>query len=330
MIVKPIEINWQPTLSIFAKESFLAAVSDEYGWLGGFSRSGELRCFLPYTIVRRAIFRLARFRVETIPIAEGFTVAEEKSFLDKAMDFFRSRGIDMVIPATTNAVFRTFPEGAEAAPYGTYVIDLSLPEEALWKNVAKVCRRNIGSAIKSGVIIRTGLEYVDVSHRLVRETFRRSRLPFMSLAAYRRYVAGLGDYARLLVAEHQGTIQSSTLFAFSDPCVFAVYGGNLGKIPQGTMKLIQWEGIRLFQKLGVKRFDFFGARINPACGSKQEAINSFKRHFGATLVQGYIWKFPFRPLKYRLYQLASRLRSGGDIVDAERQKLKDFAPREKS
>jgi hypothetical protein len=63
------------------------------------------------------------------------------------------------------------------------------------------------------------------------------------------------------------------------------------------------------------------ARINPPKGSKQEGINSLKKHFGAKLVQGYMWKYALHPLKYRLYCLAARLRSGGDIVDAERHKL---------
>lgn len=66
------------------------------------------------------------------------------------------------------------------------------------------------------------------------------------------------------------------------------------------------------------------ARINPEKGSKEEAINSLKKHFGAKLIQGYMWKYPLHPIKYHLYNLAARLRSGGDIVDAERHKMKSF------
>ena len=135
---------------------------------------------------------------------------------------------------------------------------------------------------------------------------------------------GLAKTGRSLIADYQGVAQSCTVYAFSDYCAYAVYGGNIPETHQGTMKLVQWEAIRLFQKLGVQRFDFVGARIDPEKGSKQEAINSFKRRFGAKLKQGYMWKYSLHPLKYRLYCLASRLRSGGDIVDAERHKLKNF------
>jgi hypothetical protein len=329
MRVKPIEINWHPDLPVFAKESFLKAVSDQYGWLGGFAESGELQCLLPYTIVRKAIFRMVRFRVETIPVAQGFDVSDEKAFLNGTIEYFRSIGTDMVIPATTNTIFRTYPDGADAAPYGSYIIELSQSEDFLWRDVAKISRQNIGTAIKSGVTIRAGAEYIDASYALVRETFKRSKLPFLSHEAFKRYVAGLGEYGKVMVADYQGTVQSSTVYAFSNHCAYAVYGGNLAETHQGTMKLLQWEAMRLFQKLGVKRFDFVGARVDPEKGSKQEAINSFKRRFGATLKQGYMWKYPLRPLKYSLYGLASRFRSGGDIVDAERHKLKSFNPVDK-
>jgi hypothetical protein len=321
MRVESIAIDWRPELPIFAKESFLKAVGDEYGWLGGFAESGELRCVLPYTIVRKPGLRMVRFRVETIPLVPGFDVAEEKSFLNGTIKYFRSIGADLIIPATTNTIFRTYPDGADAAPYGSYIIDLDPPEDVLWKNMSNTWRRNISTAMKSGVVIRTGEEYLDVSYELVKDTFGRSKLPFMDRAAYWRYAAGLGEYGKVLVADFQGAIQSSTLYAFSQASVYAIYGGNLAETNQGTMKLIQWEAIRLFKTLGVKRFDFVGSRIDPPPGSKQEALASFKRRFGATLIRGYMWKYPIKPLKYRLYGLASRFRSGGDIVDAERHKL---------
>lgn len=328
MRAAPVEIIWHPDLPIFSSENFLRSVSDEYGWLGGAENSGKLRCILPYTIIRKGIFRMVRFRTETIFLDQQLDIQDEKSFLNSVVDYFRLIGADLIIPATTNTIFRTYPDGADAAPYGSYIIDLSQPEDVLWRNVAKISRQNISTAIKSGVTIRAGAEYTDTSYALVKETFKRSKLPFMSHEAFKRYVAGLGEYGRVMVAEYQGTVQSSTVYAFSNHSAYAVYGGNLAETHQGTMKLLQWEAIRLFQKLGVRRFDFVGTRIDPEKGSKQEALDSFKRRFGAVLKQGYIWKYSIHPLKYRLYHLAAYLRSGGDIVDAEKHKLVNFKPPE--
>jgi len=55
----PAEISWYPGLSIYASESFLRTVGDEYGWIGGVDDFGELRCILPYTVVQKAILRTA-------------------------------------------------------------------------------------------------------------------------------------------------------------------------------------------------------------------------------------------------------------------------------
>jgi hypothetical protein len=321
MEVIKIGINWHSGLPIFASEPFLKAVGDEYGWLGGRDEKGRIRCILPYTIIRKAIFRMVRFRVETIALCEDFSVEEEKSFLNGVVAYFRSIKVDLIIPATTSTIFRTYPDGADAAPYGSYIIDLSPPEDVLWKNVDRITRQNINTAKKNGVTIRNAMEQLDTGYALIVETFKKSKLPFMSNAAFKRFIEGLGENGKIMIADYQGAPQSFVVFAYSDYCAYAIYAGNVGNQYQGSNKLIYWEAICAFKNLGVKQYDFVGARINPEKGSKQESINSMKKRFGATLKQGYMWKYPVNPVTYRLYTLASRLRSGGDIVDAERHKL---------
>jgi hypothetical protein len=323
MIAKPVPIAWQQEFPIFANESFLKAVGDEYGWLGGFSESGEQRCILPYTIVQKMFFRMVRFRTETIPLGIELNIDEEKAFLDSALGYFRTRTADMIIPASNNAIFRTYPEGAAAVPYGSYVIDLSQPEEIIWRKIDRITRQNIRTAQKKEIRIQNGTEQLDAAYKLVSTTFGRSRLPFMSYEAFKRYMQGLGENGKILMADYMGDPQSYVVFAFSKYCAYAVYAGNIADQQQGANKLLYWEAIRLFRELGVQRYDFMGARIDPEKGSKQEAINLFKKRFGAELKRGYMWKYPLHPLKYRIYGLAARLRTGGDIVDKELGKLKN-------
>jgi hypothetical protein len=317
----PIPIDWSPRLPVFASEGFLKAVSDDYGWLGGIDALGRLRCILPYTVIRKSLFSMIRFRVETIPLAEGIEVSEEKEFLNSAIQYFRSLPADVIIPATTNAIFRTFPDGADAAPYGTYLIDLTQPEEVLWKAIGRITRQNIGTAKKDGMRIENGTEYLEPAYKLIKETFARSKLPFMDYKSLQRYMEGLGDRGKLVIAEYQGRIESCVIYAFSDYCAYAVYAGNVARQHQGANKLIYWEAFRLFKQLGVERFDFVGARIDPEKGSKQEAINLFKQRMGARLTRGYIWKYALRPWKSLVYSGAVRFFRGGDIVDKERHKL---------
>jgi hypothetical protein len=324
MKATPIPIEWHSGLPIFASEPFLKAVGDEYGWLGGLDEKGNLQCILPFTIIKKAIFRLVRFRVETVQVGQDFPIDEEKAFLNSAVDFFRTKGADVIIPATTNTIFRTYPDGADAAPYGSYIIDLTKPEDEIWRKIDRIMRQNIKTAIKNGVTIRDGSEDLEAAHRLIVETFKRSDLPFMGYKEFLTYVGGLGENSKILIADCNGMPQSYAVFGFSDYCAYAIYAGNVDNQQQGANKLLYWEAIKLFKGLGVQRYDFVGARINPEKGSKQDAINALKRRFGAELKQGYIWKQSINPLKYKLYGIAARWRSGGDIVDAERHKLKDF------
>lgn len=323
MQATPVRIDWHSGLPIFASESFLKAVGDEYGWIGGTDESGKLRCVLPYTIIRKAIFRMVRFRVETIPLEGGINVQEEKAFLNSANGYFRSIGADIIIPATTNTIFRTYPDGAGAAPYGSYIIDLCQPEDTLWRNIHRITRQNIKTAVKRGVCIREGgIKNLDAAYMLIVETFKRSNLPFMNYESLKRFVLGLGESGKLMIAECQGVLESCVIYGFSNYCAYAVYGGNRADMVEGANKLLHWETVRLFKNLGIQRYDFVGARIDPEKGSKEEAINSFKRRLGGVLRQGYMWKYSLRPLKSLPYSMVVRFLRGGDIVDLERHKMK--------
>lgn len=323
MKATPIEIDWDPGLPIYASESFLKAVGDEYGWIGGIDDSGTLRCILPYTIIQKATIRMVRFRVETILLDENFDVEQEKVFLNLTLKYFHTIGVDMIIPATTNAIFRTYPDGAVVAPYGTYIIDLCHSDETLWGNLNSTHRRKVRLALKEGVQIRSGIEYIDLAYKLVRDTFKRSNLGFMSCKAFTSYVLSLNEQVKILIAEHGGIVQGCVVIPFSKHSAYYVYGGSIPEPVTGAMNLLHWEAIRQFRGLGVKRYDFVGVRINPDKGSKQEGLMMFKQRFGGQLVQGYMWKYPLHSLKFSIYSLAARFLRGGDIVDQERLRLEN-------
>jgi len=317
----PVKIEWHRGFSIYASEAFLKSTGDEYGWLAGVDEAGIKRCILPYTIVRKTTVRMVRFRVETIPLADDLGVEEEKTFLNSTVEYFRSIGAHLIIPGTTNAIFRTYPDGATAAPYGTFLIDLTQPEETLWNNVHSKHRNVIRNAVKKGVRVVSGLEHLDTAYNMVEETFKRSSMPFMSRVAFTRMVKALGEQVRVFVADHQGTIQGAAVIPFSDFRAYYVYGGTNAEPLTGASNMLQWEAIKFFRGLGVKSYDFCGVRINPEKGSKQAGLMMFKERFGPRLVPGYMWKESLAPLKSAIYSLGVRLLRGGDIVDREHHKL---------
>jgi hypothetical protein len=321
---KKIDINWHSDLSIYASEKFLQTLGDEYGWLGGFNNRSELRCILPYTIVHKSIFHMVRFRVETIPIDTRLSTVEEKYFLNNVVNYFRSAGADMIIPATTNTVFKTYPDGADAAPYGSYIIDLKQTEEVLWENLHSKHRNVVRNAIKKGVVIVDGIEFMETAHAVIRDTLKRSKLGFMSWAKFKRFIQGLNENVKIIVANYEGVAQGCAIIPYSQHSAYYLYGGSIPHPLSGAMNLLQWEAIKTFRNLGVQRYDFVGVRINPTEGSKQEGLMIFKKRFGGYLTKGFIWKYSLSPLKYAVYSQAVKYLRGGDIVDTERHKLPSF------
>ncbi|PYU50397.1 MAG: hypothetical protein DMG48_13855 [Acidobacteria bacterium] len=320
LTVTPTEINWHSGLPVFASEPFLKSVSDEYGWLGGHDSSGQLRCVLPYTVIRKPGFHIIRFRTETIPLAD-LAVEEEMFFLDDVVRYFRRSGADMIIPATNTALFRTYPNGAVAAPYGTFIKNLDKGEDILWSELHGDCQQNIRKATKAGLRIRSGKEHLETAYHLIADTLRRSGVKFRSSDEFGKILLSLGDKVRIFLVEQGGIVQACMVSPFSLHSAYDWYSGTIGRPSRGAMNLLLWQAMLEFQALGVKQFNFTGIRINPEKGSKQEGIWNFKMRFGGRQVQGYMWKYSLRPIKFAAYSLAVRLLRGGDIVDVERHKL---------
>ena len=317
----PVEIRWHSGLPVYASEPFLRTVSDEYGWIGGTDEAGNLRCILPYTVIRKLAIRIVRFQVEVVPLERDLSVEEERSFLNSAVKFLRSTGVDMIMPGMNAAVFRTYPDGAVAAPYGTLIKNLNQPEDDLMKEIHSTFRYNIRRAIREGVEIKEGSEYLDSSYALIADTLNRSSQTFKKHDEFKKAILALGEQVRILVAEHEGVLQGCMVAPFSENAAYTWYCGSRPKPVIGAMHLLHWEAMRRFRELGVKCLNFQGVRIDPEKSSKQEGIMNFKSRFGGSLVQGYVWKYAFRPLKFAAYDVAIRLLRGGDIVDMERHKL---------
>jgi hypothetical protein len=319
--VTPVEINWHPGLSIYASEAFLKSEGGQFGWIGGTDEKESLRCILPYTVIKKAGFRLIRFRTETVPLAGTLTCEEEKSFLTGVVEYFRAVGADVIIPSGNTAIFRTYPDGAAAAPYGTFVKDLNESEEVLMREIRKTFRQNIRKAAAAGVQIKCGLEYLEISYHLIADTLKRSKASFKSYREFEQKIRSFGEYVKVFVAEYNGEIHGCMVAPFSRHTAYNCYAGSRPEPALGAMHLLHWEAIRQFRAAGVQRFDFQGVRINPDKGSKQAGIMLYKQGFGGELVQGYLWKYCLRPLKSMAYSFAVRLLMGGDIVDQEHHKV---------
>ncbi len=63
----------------------------------------------------------------------------------------------------------SYPKGAMAAPYGSYILNLRQAEETLRGNLHSKHRNVIRNAMKNAVNIQSGIEHLDTAFRLARD-----------------------------------------------------------------------------------------------------------------------------------------------------------------
>ena len=147
------------------------------------------------------VFELKQFR----PDGE-LSPCEEQRFLNAAVTYFRSVGADLVIPASTNTIFRTVPEGAIVAPYGSYIVDLTETEETRWNRLHSKHRNAVRNARKNGVQIKDGSEYMDAAYEIGAGTLQRSQMGFLSMDSFRRLFGALSENISVFIAEYRGSL----------------------------------------------------------------------------------------------------------------------------
>lgn len=321
MLFKKIDKKYYYYLPIFATEEYLLTKSDDYGW---FISDNFI---LPYFVNKKLIFKYIVFPNEIINLQNNLDINAEKIFLDSVIKNIQShlKYVDFVIQSPTNVVFNTYPTGSIHAPFGSYQIKLTQSEDILFANLHSKHRNVVRKAIKDGVIIEKGSSFQNDAFELVLSTMIRQKMNFTSKKLYLNEVNKIKENLEFYLAKKDGEIQGSAIIYWNENGAYYVYGGSIENPYGGSLNLMHWEIIKDMKSRNVKLYDFVGARLEPKKGSKLEGIQRFKSRFGATMKKGYLWKYPIKPLKYKLFELLKKINAKiknrpyiGDIIDQER------------
>jgi lipid II:glycine glycyltransferase (peptidoglycan interpeptide bridge formation enzyme) len=148
---------------------------------------------------------------------------------------------------------------------------------------------------------------------------------YVSINELLKFKQNLGHNLSLYVALKNNEMQGCTVIVWSKGhSAYYLYGGSIPTPYSGSMNLLHWQTMKDMKNEGVRYYDFVGARLEPVSGSKLETIQRFKSKFGGTMKKGYLWKFPLKCWKYRLfkrtmlaYAMIRRLDYRGDVIDQE-------------
>ena len=202
-----------------------------------------------------------------------------------------------------------------------FVLDLNKTEEELLKNLSQKTRYNIRLAQKKGVKIiedNSDKSFQDYL-RLTKETTQRQKFYAHSEKYHRLMWETLKTHnfdtnelsAHLLKATYNRKLLATWIIFVLGDTIYYPYGASSNEHRDVmASNLIMWEAIKFGKKLGLKKFDMWGALgPNPDTKDPWYGFHRFKQGYGGKLIE-YIGSFDLvlNERLYLIYKILDKIR----------------------
>ncbi len=202
-----------------------------------------------------------------------------------------------------------------------FVLDITKSEDELLKNMHQKARYNIKVAQKNGVAVveDNSKKAFEAYLKLTHETTERQKFYAHTEEYHKKMWGALQGQnldknklsAHLLTAKYKGKILTAwILFVFKDTLYYPYGASSSENREVMSSNLMMWEAIRFGKKLGLKKFDMWGALgPNPDKNDPWYGFHSFKQKYGPEHVE-YMGSFDLivNPVSYKFYKIADKLR----------------------
>jgi lipid II:glycine glycyltransferase (peptidoglycan interpeptide bridge formation enzyme) len=192
----------------------------------------------------------------------------------------------------------------------TWILDLRIGCEAVWKGMEGRARTAMRKAEKAGVTVREACpDDLDVYYRLHQENYRRTGAsPHPKnyfRAIWESFVAhGL---ARVWIAEIGGEPVAAENFGiYKQGAVYWTGAANVRGLETEANSLLQWTAMQWMINNGIKWYET-GEAFPQVRAGKQKGLNDFKKSFGGCLYPFYKGRLRTGSFFERIYQLKKHL-----------------------
>ena len=212
-------------------------------------------------------------------------------------------------------------------PRRTVLVNLDVDEEVdILAGMKQKTRYNIGLARRKGVVIRTGnIDDAAVFYNMMQTTADRDTFSIHPYEYYRDFLSLFApdndeqSMARLFIAEYQGQPLAAVIATAVGKRAIYLYGASTNeKRELMPTYLLQWEAMLWARSKGCVSYDLWGVPDEDESTLEAQfeqrndglwGVYRFKRGFGGQVVRHIgAWVKVFSPLRWWLYQQASRLR----------------------
>lgn len=202
-----------------------------------------------------------------------------------------------------SVVFRACRDGSPKAGFSrrefvTLVIDLEQDQDAIWRNIDKGHRYEIGRAGREGITVGLSRDHAGFYRTYERFSDKRG---FARNADLR----GIAEkYGTLFSAVQDGQALAYGLFLEDSANIRWLAGASerLEADPRRATiigyanKLLMWEVMLYAKKKGIKEFDLGGYYAGPARNPALENVNFHKKRYGGKLATHYIFEKDYSPV----------------------------------
>ena len=204
----------------------------------------------------------------------------------------------------------------EVQPPDTVLIDISQSEEELLSQMKKKTRYNIRLAEKKGVTVRQeGMDMLVAWYEIYQETSLRDKI---RIHTYDYYLTVFSEFEKdenaqpvLLCAYYEEKMIAGIFLIKYGKRVTYVYGASSDSYRNVMPNyLLQWEAMRFAKNSGCREYDMFGIPPEENPDHPMNGLYRFKTGFGGAIVhmEG-SWDYALKPITYRLYRFAEKLRN---------------------
>ncbi|MBU1164266.1 peptidoglycan bridge formation glycyltransferase FemA/FemB family protein [Patescibacteria group bacterium] len=208
-------------------------------------------------------------------------------------------------------VVKQFKKSNTIQPLETLVLDLSLSEEELLKQMKSKTRYNIRLAEKRGVKIRIG-EKSDFESfwKVLEKTAERQKITNFEKNYYQKlFEVFFNDQLKLYLAEYKGKVAAANITLYYGDHAYYFFGGQSYEFREVMAPhLLQWQQIKDAKNAGKKYYDFWGVSSTK---ENWQGITRFKVGFipnqsFTKYIGGY--DFVYKKYLYQLYTIAKGIK----------------------
>jgi len=187
-------------------------------------------------------------------------------------------------------------------PNQTTIMDLSLPEDEIFKKMHSKTRYNIHLAKRKGVTIHES-DDIECFWDLLKRTTKRENFKSYSFVYYKKLLDC--TFTKLYIAKYKNKILAAHLIIFFNQTAFYVHGGSSREFRQVMAPhLLHWHIIKEAKNMGCNFYDFWGVDEK-----KWPGFTKFKMSFGGEkVVYPGTFDLPFSSFWYTLYKVGKSIR----------------------